>query len=168
MRTAKKPPRHRYAKPAKAKAPSSATPKCPDGLTPAVRAIIVTGAKAGVPWAVVADRAGCSQFHIRKWRSMGQAISEHFAEHNTLPDGADVELLRFYDELEAAHSTAVETFTKTIAKAAKKNWVAAAWWLERRSPEYFRLKKAPDEKPKSEGEITARVIILPDNGRRTK
>lgn len=167
MRKASKPP-SRYPRNSKAHAPKRSVAP---GLTPNVRKVIVAGAKAGVPWPVVASRACVSTTLIRKWRTHGQMLSETFATTGALPETAtadDLDCLRLYDELEVAHNAAVEMFTKTIAKAGKKNWVAAAWWLERRAPEFFRVRKPPEDvKPedstvKSKGEV---MLYLPDNGR---
>jgi len=157
----------RYTRPK----PKPAAAKVPAGLSPAVRRTIVAGVKAGVPWTVVASRAGVSSHLIKRWRARGQELATHFAEHGSLPKDVtpdDMDCMRFFDELEVALSTATETFVKTIGKAGKKNWVAAAWWLERMAPQFFRLKK-PDEPEKKKATSlndAPRVVVhLPDNGR---
>lgn len=173
MRTAKQ-PANRYPRSSK-KAPSKPkAPALPLGLTPAVRRIIVAGTKAGVPWSVVASRAGVPQHNIRKWKARGQELNDLFAKDGKLPDDVstdDMDCLRFFDELEAAHNTAVELFAKTIFKAGKKNWSAAAWWLERRAPEYFRPKKTEDSASATvtvNKDSTHVALYLPDNGRDPK
>lgn len=170
MRKEPRPP-PRYSRSSK---PTTPKRSVAPGLTPNVRKVIIAGAKAGVPWPVVASRACVSTALINKWRTHGRKLSETFATTGALPENAtadDLDCLRLYDELEVAHNAAVEMFTKTIAKAGKKNWVAAAWWLERRAPEYFRPRKPPeDAKPEdssatSKGEV---MLYLPDNGRDPK
>ena len=161
MRTT--PPRPaRYTKP-------KAQKRAATGLTPAVRRAIVAGAKAGIPWPVIAAKSGVSPHQIRRWRTRGKELSDYFAEKGQLPEDAtvdDMDCLRFYDEVEVAHNCAIEKFAKTVNKAGAKNWVAAAWWLERCAGGYYTKQKpgeAEEEKPKQD---TAKVMLyLPDNGR---
>lgn len=139
------------------------------GLTPAVRRAIVAGAKAGVPWPVIATRSGVSPHQIRRWRTRGKELSDYFAEKGKLPDDAnadDMDCLRFYDEVEVAHNSAIEVFSKTISKAGKKNWVAAAWWLERCASTYFtKPTKQPEQEEKPKEQSDKVMLYLPDNGR---
>lgn len=43
----------------------------------------------------------------------------------------------FATEVEKAEGQAKGTYEAVIAKAADKNWTAAAWWLERRHPDEY-------------------------------
>lgn len=161
MRTA--PPRPtRYAKP-------TAPKRAATGLTPAVRRAIVSGAKAGIPWPVIAAKSGVSPHQIRRWRTRGKELSDYFAEHGKLPDDAtvdDMDCLRFYDEVEVAHNCAIEKFAKTINKAGAKSWVAAAWWLERCASGYYTKGKPETEETKPQAASAQKVMLyLPDNGR---
>lgn len=149
---------------------SKRTPKQDQGIPPSTRRVIVAGVKAGVPWNVCASRAGVTAHQLRKWRARGQELSEFFLEHGKLPptaSNADAECLRFFDEVEAAHALCIEDMTKVVKKAAKAgNWTAAAWWLERRSAEYFgKTKETKTEEVKPAAPKVQ--ILLPDNGRVT-
>ncbi len=167
-RTPKPAPRHSKAKPKARPSP------VPAGLTPAVRRAVVAGVRDGVPWDVVASRAGVSRGTINKWRTHGQALSATFASTGKLPDGVtpeDMDCIRFFDEVEAAHNASIEKYAKCINRAAVKNWKAAAWMLERRAPQHFRLQKTQEAaEAKEEDSPTSgqRVFHLPDNGRMNK
>jgi hypothetical protein len=132
-----------------------------------VRRAVVAAVRAGVPWDVAASKAGVSVYTIRKWREHGQKISQLFDATGALPTDCtteDMDCLRFFDEVESAHNSAVDTFSRTIIKAGKKNWVAAAWWLERRARSIYgkqveEVKQAP---PAEEKKV---MLYLPDNGR---
>jgi len=64
------------------------------------------------------------------------------------------EKAEFSESIKKAQSLAVARNVVTVQKAAKKNWQAAAWWLERRYPEEFALR----QKMELEGKLDIRVL----------
>lgn len=56
-----------------------------------------------------------------------------------------------YDAIERAEAEAVARNVALIQTAAKKSWQAAAWWLERRYPQYY------GKREKTEMELNANV-----------
>lgn len=74
-----------------------------------------------------------------------------------------------HQEVEVAHAKVVAVHARKVNAAAKKDWKAAAWWLQRRAKDDFGLAsekeevRAGDEKPTEDKEQF--VFHCPDNGR---
>lgn len=47
----------------------------------------------------------------------------------------------FANKVDCAETVCKNYHVKIIQEAAKKNWTAAAWWLERKHPEEFALRQ---------------------------
>ena len=70
-------------------------------------------------------------------------------------------------EVEKAEDEAKGTYEAIVAKAADKNWTAAAWWLERRHPGEYARRERVEMTGKDGGPIDHRdVSTIPDHERR--
>jgi hypothetical protein len=65
--------------------------------------------------------------------------------------------------LEHALAGIESQLTKCLVDAARKDWRAAAWWLERRRPEVYGDAKAKIDDDDAPTAGTARVIYLVDS-----
>ena len=67
----------------------------------------------------------------------------------------------FHDAVDNAKNTAQSNFENIIASAANKGtWQAAAWWLERRRPEMYKLKEQHEIEAKVDSEVTINRMEL--------
>lgn len=92
--------------------------------TPIVRNAILTALRHGVPRTHAVAAAGIVYETFRSWIC------------KTEPDFKPA----FLANVEKAEADCVAARVRTIIKASKKTWTAAAWWLERRYPNDFALK----------------------------
>jgi hypothetical protein len=103
----------------------------PSGLTRKRERLLFEAIKRGLPYKHAAALAGVSYASLNRWRQQGSK-----------PD-APAEFCNFCNQLEAAEAQAVDNLLKIVsAAAAKRDWKAAAWMLERRHPEDFQKKEA--------------------------
>lgn len=87
--------------------------------------ILLKGIKNGMPLKHAAMLAGISYDTLNRWRKMG-------AEEN-----AALEFRHFCKALERSQAVGMQRLVVRIHKAARKDWKAASWMLERRYPEDF-------------------------------
>lgn len=65
----------------------------------------------------------------------------------------------FHDAVDNAKNTAQSNFENIIASAANKGtWQAAAWWLERRRPEMYKLKESHEIDAKVQSDVTVNLL----------
>jgi transposase len=97
----------------------------PTKLSPEVTEQVTRLLRVGNTVEIAAEAAGISRATFFNWMDRG------------LLDGSDNEIHRdFRDAVEQARAEAEATLVARIAKAAQNgSWSAAAWLLERRSPE---------------------------------
>jgi hypothetical protein len=91
-------------------------------MTPAVESLILRGVAEGLPLKMAARVAG---------------VNENTAMAHKLRNPS------FATAVEKAEGEAVNYYASKIRAAALKQWTAAAWWLERRHPNDWALRK-PD------------------------
>ncbi len=95
----------------------------PCGLTEERQAILLSAIKKGLPLKDAASIAGISYASLNRWQNKGEE------------EDAPPEFRNFCNHLREAQSVAVDTLLSQITNAARKDWKAAAWILERRHPE---------------------------------
>ena len=96
-------------------------------LTPEVTERITRLIRLGNCRETAAAAAGISSRTLRNWCMWGADGREPYTE--------------FCDALEAAEAEIEKNVVIAVIAAAKKDWKAAAWWLERRHPNRWRDKK---------------------------
>jgi hypothetical protein len=136
----------------------------PSSFTPARAALIVTTIReTGCSLGAAARVAGIGETTLRDWRKRGAEEleqTEHQADID--PEREPESFGEFVMTLEHALAGIESQLTKCLIDAARKDWRAAAWWLERRRPEVYgdAKVKIDDDAPNA---TTARVIYLVDS-----
>jgi len=95
----------------------------PPVLTPERHAQFVRLANAGNPFEVCAHAVGVSEAHARRWYALGTG------------DDAEDPYATFQREVRKAAAESEARNVTIIATAAREDWHAAAWLLERGAPE---------------------------------
>lgn len=81
----------------------------------------------------VAGYVGVSEVTWHKWKSKGQEVKEQIQENEAYsPTKREQLYLEFIESLEKAYAKAEMNAINNIRDASKKDWRAAAWFLERR------------------------------------
>jgi hypothetical protein len=97
----------------------------PTKLTPHVHACIIHSIKEGAYLDVAAEAAGVSASTVRAWiRRVEQD-----------PDDCGPEFVEFHTAYKKARAEAELDAVRVVLNAAPRSWQAAAWYLERTSPE---------------------------------
>jgi hypothetical protein len=92
---------------------------------------------AGVPMRLAARAHGIGRSTLYDWRQAGDAGLPPYAA--------------FVAKLDLALARVETTLTVSLTSAARKDWRAAAWWLERRRPQRYGAKQTLRvEKPLNE------------------
>jgi hypothetical protein len=87
---------------------------------------VLAGVRAGLPYRLAAEAAGIHYDTFNEWKQ------------GRFPRGADRQLrTEFSDQLTRAQGQSALRLTALISTAAKDDWRAAAWILERRFPKDF-------------------------------
>ncbi len=102
-------------------------PGRPSKLTPQTMALILAAIKCGAPNKVACAAAGIHAATMYKWLDKGR-------------ERPDSEYGEFRDELTRARQEGRVSRLGIIQKAAKMDWRAAAWLLERDMPDEFSLR----------------------------
>ncbi|NRA98152.1 MAG: hypothetical protein HRU14_18315 [Planctomycetes bacterium] len=118
-----------------------------DSLTPEVRARLIEASGAGLPYVLQAMCAGIGDRTYRRWRSRARAGEQPYAD-----------LMRDVHVAEGRNALDIKRLITTVALGEKDeegnvirqpNWLAAAWYLERRYPREYStvaaLRQADDE-----------------------
>ncbi|OWK36539.1 hypothetical protein [Fimbriiglobus ruber] len=100
----------------------------PTKLTPLIKKIVLMALEGGATRKTAAEMAKVSPRTFQLWLRLGLS-----------PD-ADPEYREFRTDVLRAEAEAVLSCVDLIRKAGKKDWRAAAWWLERHCPEYAKTK----------------------------
>lgn len=88
--------------------------------------------KKGQPIDTACHLCGVTHRTFVNWRTWGE---QHYLE------GKDDIYVQFYVMLQRGTANFISDNIAIISEAAKKDWKAAAWLLERRCPEWFALKQ---------------------------
>jgi hypothetical protein len=96
----------------------------PTKLTAEVEERLVTAIAAGASYRVACDCAQISYQSFRNWIKRAE-------------QGEDEQFLQFLDHIEKAKARGALVLLAQIKEAAKRDWRAAAWLLERRYPDSY-------------------------------
>lgn len=107
----------------------------PSKLTMNVVTDILQAIEIGTPLAHAAKAAGVHRDTIYGWLERAKADEALYAA-----DGTETLHLQFSDALSKAEGHAVVRALLSVYQGVDK-WQASAWWLERRYPDEFALKK---------------------------
>jgi hypothetical protein len=91
----------------------------PSKYTPATVERILSAIRSGATRQIAASCGGINEDTLYVWLK-------------TYPE--------FSEQIQMVEAETAEKFLKSVQSAAKKNWKAAAWWLERKLPEQFARK----------------------------
>lgn len=123
----------------------------------------------GVPLKQAAIGAGVSPRQVTTWMKTGGEMRSIVEEKGSFPKGSTQEdwlAAELHQEVEKAHAAVVERYVGKINAAAKKSWLAAAWWLQRRAKEDFSpAPEKADAKPDEDPNREQFVFHCPENGR---
>lgn len=89
-----------------------------------VRDPLITRIRNGSPIKEACASVGIQRDTYYKWMQRGEAATSG-------------EYRDFYNDVEKAKADSIMESIIVVRKAAKENWQAAAWWLERRLPQEF-------------------------------
>lgn len=121
------PSRARSSDPSVRKPPELNPPGRPTRYSDALGDQLCNLISAGVPMRVAARSLGIGRSTLYDWRNYGAQGIEPY--------------VTFEAKLKRALSRAEASLTLNLVSAAKKDWRAAAWWLERRHPERYGAKQ---------------------------
>lgn len=116
----------------------------PQAYTPAKAALIVQAIRKGLPLKLAAAAGGVSYNTFVRWRNDGSAT-------DALP-----KFREFLNQVRKAEAEAAQRFIGLIEKAAKTQWQAASWMLERRHPDLFGKDAKPPARPLGDFEMSIR------------
>lgn len=128
-------------------------PGRPTLLNPTRQAALLKAIEQGMPLKQAAAMAGMSYDTLNNWQNRGQNES------------APPEYRQFCQQLRHSQAVAMQVHVSSICDAAKRDWRAAAWMLERRFPEDFARQQqlehsGPDGKPlMPDPEVNHEVLI---------
>lgn len=122
----------------------------PTKLTPETQAKIAGYVNAGAPIPSACAAASVSWNTVKVWLARGKLGEQPYAD--------------FVDAMEQAKGRWVAGSVMRITKAGDSDWKAAAWLLERRAAEDFRLQTKVDADVSHSG-VPAITVYLPSNGR---
>lgn len=128
-------------------------PGRPTLLNPTRQAALLEAIEQGMPLKQAAAIAGMSYDTLNAWQKRG--------ENESAPE----EYRQFCQQLRHSQAVAMQVHVSSICDAAKRDWRAAAWMLERRFPEDFARPQqlehsGPDGKPlMPDPEVNHEVLI---------
>lgn len=117
----------------------------PSKLTPERRKRIMDAIRAGSPKMHAAAAAGVSRETLRTWERRGEQ-----------PD-APAEYRAFLADLREAEAAGIVAMAATVTAAARSDWRAAAWLLERRAPDEYGRRDRIEHSGRVDSEQTVRV-----------
>lgn len=121
-------------------------PGRPSKLTDPVRERIMNTIRCGGSFRMAALAAGIGETTFQRWKSKGEAWD------------APPEYRRFFEELKQAEAEGNAARVAIVMKAARTDWKAAGWLLERRLPELFSIKYQMEVGVPSPQETLAEVL----------
>jgi hypothetical protein len=102
-------------------------PGRPTAYTHAIGERLCKLVAAGVPIGTACRMEGVGKQTLYDWRAAGKAARAPYAQ--------------FVRELDAALAKVEAGITIQLVAATKRDWRAAAWWLERRKPARYKLQQ---------------------------
>lgn len=117
-------------------------------LTKDIQDKIVEILEAGNYQKTAYESLGISERTYFNWLKRGEEAQERY-DAGDKPNKTQEKFLQFYQSIKKAEQAAIQRNLQIIQDAAKKNWQAAAWYLERKAHEQFgRKDKQEIEVPK--------------------
>lgn len=112
----------------------------PTKLTPQIQARIIQAIRAGNYAEVAAVYAGIDESTYYRWMARGRAELDRVAERPKTRKmrAAEAPFCEFCKAVNEASASAEVFAAGIIVSAGKKDWKAAAWYLERRNPDRWR------------------------------
>ncbi|WP_080840023.1 hypothetical protein [Cohnella massiliensis] len=126
----------------------------PIKLTPEVQQKIVEAIKMGNYIETAAAYAGISKNTLYDWMKRGAREKDRIAGTNRKPKATEAPFVAFSDAIEKAMADAEVRDVLIIANAAKENWQAAAWRLERKYPDRWGRKDKVHAEVKQDVNVT--------------
>ena len=108
----------------------------PTKLTAEVEERLVHAISVGATYKDACTCAGISFQTFLNWKKRAQRAVEQVGERDGEPETADP-FVEFFDHIKKAQGEAAVGWLAMIGKAARRDWKAAAWMLERRYPESY-------------------------------
>ena len=118
----------------------------PTKLTPEVEERLVHAISVGATYKDACACAGISYQTFLNWKKRAQRVMEQMEERGTEPEEITDQFVEFFDHIKKAQGEAAMGWLTTINKAARRDWKAAAWMLERRYPESYDRKRLRPER----------------------
>lgn len=132
---------------------SSRRPGAPSKLTPAVRDELVAGVRSGATYEACAEAVGVAGRTFRRWLERGEDAEAMVEERGECPR-LERPYLDLWQRVREARAAAEIEAVETVKAAARSDWKAAAWYLERVNPEaYGSPRRSPGGRPR--GSVSA-------------
>jgi hypothetical protein len=109
----------------------------PTKLTPEVEERLVHAISEGATYKDACACAGISFQTFLNWKKRAQRAVEQVGERDGEPEETADQFVEFFDHVKRAKGEAAVGWLAMIGKAARRDWKAAAWMLERRYPESY-------------------------------
>jgi transposase len=117
----------------------------PTKLTPEVEERLVQAISVGATFKDACAHAGISFQTLQNWKKRARRAAEQAGEPDGEPEEDTDQFVEFFDRIKKAEADAAVGWLTTINKAARRDWKAGAWMLERRYPgSYDRNRLRPD------------------------
>lgn len=111
----------------------------PTKLTPELQATVVLAIRSGSYAEVAAVYAGIDESTYYRWMARGQAELDRVSERKGRKMRAsEAPFCEFCKAVTEASASAEVQAAAIVINSAKKDWKAAAWYLERRNPSRWR------------------------------
>lgn len=105
-------------------------------LTPAVRESLVKGVRTGATYEACAEAVGIASRTFRRWLERGED-AEAVLEERGACDRVERPYLQLWQQVREARAAAELEAVEAVKAAARSDWKAAAWYLERVNPEAY-------------------------------
>jgi hypothetical protein len=113
----------------------------PTKLTTEVEERLVHAITVGATYKDACACAGISFQTFLNWKKRAQRAVEQVGERDGEPEETADQFVEFFDRIKRAEADAAVGWLTTINKAARRDWKAGAWMLERRYPESYNLRR---------------------------
>src|SRR5215213_8049104 len=110
----------------------------PTKLTPEVEERLVHAISVGASFKDACAHARISFQTLQNWKKRARRAAEQAGEPGGESEDTD-QFVEFLDRIKKAEADAAVGWLSTMNKAARRDWKAAAWMLERRYPESYNL-----------------------------
>lgn len=142
-------------------------------LTPGLLKEVRDLLKSGAPPSLVAQELGLTERRINVWCAKGEKVAIHVEEHLDWPPKCSPEdklAMQLFVEVGQAYAKKARQMLENVEFGSNFDWRAAAWWLEKRVPEFAPRRNDAEQGPRSDPASSKPQVVLyaPDNGRLKK